>query len=118
MSSRQPSTDLDFELLDELRDIMGDDFVTLVQSWQRDAAMRVKAMGEALARADGETLRQLAHSLKGSSANLGAVHVAAACQDLERLGGERDMTGARARFDDLTSEVDAATAALGRYLTG
>lgn len=74
---------LDMELVGELKDIMAEGFVTLVDSYQRDSIQRLASMQDALLAEDRHQLRQLAHSLKGSSSNLGAVQVTALCIALE-----------------------------------
>jgi CheY-like chemotaxis protein/HPt (histidine-containing phosphotransfer) domain-containing protein len=48
---------------------------------------------DAVAGQNGEALRQAAHSLKSSSANLGATQLAAACKELEQRGRENNMQG-------------------------
>jgi len=51
---------------------------------------------------DGEALRQVAHSLKSSSANLGATQLAACCKELEQRGRDWCLEGVAA----LLAEVD------------
>lgn len=75
---------LDSELLGELRDIMADDFTRLVEAFIQDGKFRCEAMRAALQAGDGEQLRQLAHSLKGSSSNLGAHRLTGLCLELEQ----------------------------------
>lgn len=74
---------LDMELVTELREIMGEGFAVLVESYDRDAEQRLAALSAAVTALDRAALRQAAHSLKGSSSNLGAVSVAALCVELE-----------------------------------
>mgnify|MGYP000899868575 CR=1 FL=1 len=52
----------------------------------------LRQMREAVAAEDGEALRQAAHSLKSSSANLGATQLAAVCKQLEQRGREQRLT--------------------------
>jgi CheY-like chemotaxis protein len=49
----------------------------------------VQALREAVARQDPDALMRAAHSLKSSSANLGAVQLAAFCKELEQRGREK-----------------------------
>ncbi|MCB1768060.1 MAG: Hpt domain-containing protein, partial [Candidatus Competibacteraceae bacterium] len=49
-----------------------------------------------------EALRQVAHSLKSSSANLGATQLAACCKELEQRGRDWCLEGVAA----LLAEVD------------
>ena len=71
----------------------------------------VRALHEAGQRGDGEALREAAHNLKTSSANLGAVELAALCKEMEELGRQGRPEAARAlldRLDDAYQEVLAA----------
>jgi HPt (histidine-containing phosphotransfer) domain-containing protein len=59
--------------------------VELMELYLEDAARKLAAMRECSAGKDGRSLARLAHSLKGSSANLGACRAAALCDGLERI---------------------------------
>jgi HPt (histidine-containing phosphotransfer) domain-containing protein len=71
---------------------------------------------DAIASADPEALRQAAHSLKSSSANLGATRLAAACKELEQRGRERRLEGVAELLPTLETHYvrarDALTAEL------
>lgn len=56
---------------------------------------------EALAEGDGEDIARLAHSLKGSSANVGAQDVSEICRHLEKAAREGDLAAAGALADQL-----------------
>jgi len=60
--------------------------VELMGLYLEDASGKLAAMREELAERGGGSLGRLAHSLKGSSANLGARRVAALGEELERMG--------------------------------
>lgn len=112
---RAPMSDteiLDLSLVSELRDVMGDDFSALVASFQQDGERRIAAMREALAAADMEALRATAHSFKGSSGNVGAAQVAAACLAMEKAAQASNSSEAAAVLDSLDSRFQAALAAL------
>ena len=57
-------------------------------------------------------LRRAAHTLKGSSANLGISKVAATCAEIERLDGDNLPRQAAEIIERLQREVDKAGAAL------
>ena len=73
----------------------------------------LQQLREAVAAGDGEALRQAAHSLKSSSANLGAMPLAALCKELEQRGWERRLEDAAA----LLREVDSHYARVREALT-
>lgn len=57
--------------------------VELIDLYLTDASQRLKAMRMALTLKDADSLRAIAHSLKGSSSSLGASHLAGLCDELE-----------------------------------
>jgi PAS domain S-box-containing protein len=77
-----------------------------------DAASHVQAIREAVARGDAGTLRERAHSFKSASASLGALQVASACQDLERMGASRSLEAATVVTATLVTAFEQARAAL------
>lgn len=109
MKARAP---LDMELVGELKEIMAEGFVTLVESYQRDSAERLAAMQGALEAEDRAQLRQLAHSLKGSSSNLGAVKVAELCIALESHMAEAPAAELQGLLDALNEAYATAIEAL------
>lgn len=105
---------MDQELLSELQDIMGDDFARLVQSWQSDTRQRVVAMEQAISQRDAVQLRQVAHSLKGSSGNLGARGVVDVCIEMEKLANLKDLDAANAAMPTLRAAIASAEQELFR----
>ena len=73
-------------------------------------------MREAVAAEDGEALRQAAHSLKSSSANLGATQLAAVCKELEQRGRERRLADIAELLRELETRYRQAQDALNLEL--
>jgi two-component system sensor histidine kinase/response regulator len=72
----------------------------------------VQRLREALAQGDAAALCETAHSLKSSSANLGAAQLATLCKELEYRGREQRLEGAAALLTQLEVEYDQAREAL------
>jgi HPt (histidine-containing phosphotransfer) domain-containing protein len=72
----------DKELLNELFDI-----------YQEDFEIKRKALGEAIAASDITKIKEIAHSMKGSSGNISAKPLHAACLKLEVLAKENKTDG-------------------------
>jgi len=72
----------DKELLAELFDIYQEDFV-----------IKRKALGDAIAAKDIAKIKEIAHSMKGSSGNISAKPLHAACLQLEVLAKEGKTDG-------------------------
>ena len=80
---------LDQEALEILRDVMDDEFESLVHLYVRDSDERFPLMRNECAAADLEALRHTVHSFKGASSNICAPALAAQAQRIEdaaRLG--------------------------------
>ena len=92
-----PDEAVDARALAALRDLQGqgrpDLLAELMAIYLRDTPPRLAALHEAVVRADAEALRRAAHSIKGSSSQIGAVQVARLCADLEEQARTTDMGG-------------------------
>jgi HPt (histidine-containing phosphotransfer) domain-containing protein len=86
-------------------------FAHILSGFLADNRKSAETLNTALAAGDFETLRQLAHGLKGSAANIGAHDLRAAAHMLEeasRLGTSTTM--ARSQLEGLVRQVDSALA--------
>lgn len=66
---------------------------------------------------DSMQLRSAAHSLKSSSANLGADILAGLCQKMETMGKEGNLQGSDETFETLKMEYEAACNALNQEIS-
>jgi HPt (histidine-containing phosphotransfer) domain-containing protein len=78
---------IDRSVIEPLMGIPGDSepevLVELIDIYRRDSLGLADQVAQAVERADGEALRQVAHKLKGNSRVLGAWRVQDVCQALE-----------------------------------
>lgn len=74
---------IDNEQLAELKDVLEDEFGILISTYLADAKLRLQLIEQGLQNQDYEAVRLAAHSLKGASANLGALLLAELCEKLE-----------------------------------
>lgn len=75
------------------------------------AANGIEAL-QALEQKQGDSLRRAAHTLKGSSASLGAMTLASLCQELEALGKAGTMAGVAERIAQVETEYELVKIAL------
>lgn len=103
MSENTPDP-VDMERLREAS--MGDrDFEQiLLAAFVEEAEIQCREIAEAVRNGSQEALTSAAHSLKGSSANVGAEEVRRICAVLERLDPQADTDGARILAADLEME--------------
>ncbi|MCC4593628.1 response regulator [Xanthomonas campestris pv. cannae] len=82
--SAVPAPVLDIAVLDELRDVIGAASVTqIVELFLADAPLLIQRLEQAAATAQSDALREAAHTLKSSAANLGALALSAAALRIE-----------------------------------
>ena len=74
---------IDTEQLAELKEVLEDEFSVLIDTYLTDAKLRLNLIKNGIATQDYEAVRLAAHSLKGASANLGALVLAQICEKLE-----------------------------------
>ena len=107
---------LDQDVLANLRDLPGDGNDTLlgelIDLFAKDAPRRMVQLRLALEQGDARRVMQIAHSLKGSSANLGARDMAGICNQLEQRGHHGDLNGGHQLQDELEREYPRVLVAL------
>ncbi|MBW8877746.1 MAG: response regulator [Acidobacteria bacterium] len=101
---------LDPAYLDSLRrlgELTGRPLVQeIVARYLAETPRRLERLRDALLRADAEALTFVAHSLKGSSAQIGAVRVAALSDELEQKGKDADLGDAANLLAELERELE------------
>lgn len=107
---------LDEGLLEELRDILDEEFPVLVSTYVQDSTVRVQDMQAAHARGDTEALRKSVHSLKGASANLGLELLTDLCRELEEAVMAGRLDGMDIRLGRISEEQLRAAELLKGYL--
>jgi two-component system sensor histidine kinase/response regulator len=117
VASGDEAAQLDEARLSILRDLDDGDGVLLAsiaEEFLAEAQRQLDLLGEAVAEGDPQTVERAAHSIKGSSANLGATRLAELTGYLEALGRARALGGAAAVFDDVAVELERVRVALAR----
>jgi HPt (histidine-containing phosphotransfer) domain-containing protein len=102
---------IDRETLDRLLDITGGDVEfldELVDTYLEDGHAQVAAMQAGLASGVVEDLVRPAHTLKSSSANVGALQLAEACRELEAAARGGAVDDASGRVTAIAAAFDAA----------
>lgn len=111
-------------VIETLREVMEDNFTLLLNTFLTDSAARISALqaqcndrsAHSADRAD--SVRQLAHSLKGSCANLGAQQLVQHCQDLEHKAGLGQLEDIAANVGAIAAEFARVRTELQRFLAG
>ncbi|WP_343731426.1 response regulator [Duganella sp.] len=88
----------------------------VLQAFLRDTPQHLHTIQQAISAGDAGQLRKAAHSLKSSSANVGADALARHSKELEQLGRNNTTAGAAALLADMEHSFQAARQALGALL--
>jgi signal transduction histidine kinase/CheY-like chemotaxis protein/HPt (histidine-containing phosphotransfer) domain-containing protein len=91
LSTRAPSV-LDLRVLNELREVLGGEVDKIIAVYLEDAPRLIAQMERAAVNIDPIALRVAAHTLKSSSANVGAMTLSNAARDLEHAARDGTMT--------------------------
>jgi CheY-like chemotaxis protein/HPt (histidine-containing phosphotransfer) domain-containing protein len=100
---------IDIEFLDKIREYCGDedDIVPrLVELYLEDTPPRIVSLREAVGRTDVDEIKSIAHAMKGSSANIGALRMSALCAELESKDSSKDESA----IDELATEIEREVA--------
>ena len=107
---------LDELVLAELREIMGDDYLRLLQTYLESAPRLIADAHSAIANGDQKALLLSAHSLKSSSANVGANRLSQLAHDTERLARDGDLEEAQHSLEAVDAAFRSAEALLLEHL--
>ncbi|NIB43202.1 Hpt domain-containing protein [Pseudomaricurvus alkylphenolicus] len=106
---------VDTETLAMLKEVMEDDFNNLINTFLDDARQRLPLLREQLAASDYEALRRTAHSLKGSSSNLGAMPLSELCFQVEHRANEHQLSGVEGILQEIDAEFQQVSDILSQF---
>ena len=112
----KPEDHLDIVALKELKDIMEEEFDTLVATFIRDSSNKVEELADIIEAGDPDRLRKVAHSLKGSSSNVCAMPLSELARQLEQLGREGTLAGAADLLERLRDEFQQVATLLNNNI--
>ncbi len=104
--SESVQQDVDAEIFDlsvfnKLKQMFGDKFPTVIEKNIKNTMDNVARMEKAIQQKDLETLEGAAHSVKGTSAQFGAMQLSAAALEMEQLARDGDLEQASALLNDV-----------------
>lgn len=98
---------IDRKVLSDLQEVMEGGYLNLLETFLADSEERLRQLYKAR---NAEQLGQAAHSLKGSSSNMGAIRLAELCHELELRAGQSATDG----IARLVGEIDGEFAIVRR----
>jgi HPt (histidine-containing phosphotransfer) domain-containing protein len=106
---------VDQDVVEELRSMLGGEVDRLIDIFLEDTPRLVAALENAAVGPDYDALRDAAHSLKSSSANLGAMSLSAAAKRVELGAREKSLDRPAVAVALIANEFARARAALKAY---
>ena len=111
------STPVDVDNLNMLKELIGDDLKEILNAYLSTAPGLLNQIENAILSKNSEDLRLHAHSLKGSSANIGAHPLSQVSATLEQMGKDNDIgPQAEQTFNQIKNENTAVVAFLNSYM--
>ncbi len=112
----QPNDVLDMSVIAALREL-GDDgdqslFLELLELYVDDSTRQMERLEQSLHAGDVKLSERIAHTLKSSSANLGAMTVSKICFEIELLGRNQSAAGMSTLFESAREAHRSAVSAL------
>ncbi|MBD2568512.1 Hpt domain-containing protein [Anabaena lutea] len=107
---------LDAIALNELKDTICnnivEEFIQIIDSYLEDTPQRLRSLSNAIIQGNTKTLQLEAHSLKSSSAIVGAKNLSLLCKQLEKLGRDGNINDAVLLVSQAMAEYVQVEAAL------
>jgi histidine phosphotransfer protein HptB len=111
---------IDPEALENLRALNPDDGDAFLREiagiFLEDTPLRIAELDQSLAAGDASKFTRAAHSIKGSSSNLGAMTLRAAAEKLETQSKTSGLAGVAPLVEAVKEEFSRAHAELGRLI--
>ena len=97
---------IDLSALQELKEIMEDEFDELISVFISDGENQIETLRQAIDTSSSADIRRIAHTLKGSSSNLGITGLSELCKMLEYQAAEGQLGNAFELLDKIISEYE------------
>ena len=96
------------EQFEDMRDLLEEDFADLVQVYFTDAQQRIIKLRQAQQEEDNANGYELAHALKGASANLGTTQLMNLSSQLQELCREQRISESAQLIEVIAISLDSA----------
>jgi signal transduction histidine kinase/CheY-like chemotaxis protein/HPt (histidine-containing phosphotransfer) domain-containing protein len=120
-AGREPVSPLDQDQINDLRSLDdgdGEVFASIIEQFLAQADQGRRDLARLVEEGDAQALARAAHTLKGASANVGAVAVSAVCAELEAKAKLAGLDGAAGLVEQFACEMARAREALGLLMAG
>ena len=108
MTAKNNDEIVNTEQFEDMRDLLEEDFADLVQVYFTDAQQRIIKLRQAQQEADNANGYELAHALKGASANLGTTQLMNLSSQLQELCREKRISESVQLIEDIVIALNNA----------
>jgi HPt (histidine-containing phosphotransfer) domain-containing protein len=99
------NTAIEIDTFQQLSADLGEEFISeLVETYCTETPELIASLQKAFNDQDSETFRRIAHSIKSSSASLGAMRLSEQARELEMIGKSGDLAQAAGKLENLEAE--------------
>ena len=109
---------IDMNVINELRDVMEEEFTSVIESYLSNVPPLYSELRNAAVAEDVAGMVNPAHSLKSSSANVGAMTVSETAKTIEMAARNNDGATAKSAFEQLNQVLPTAVKALKAIVQG
>lgn len=104
------------EQFEDMRDLLEEDFADLIQVYMTDSQQRVASLRIAQQENDNTNGFEIAHALKGASANLGTTQLVNLSSQLQKLCCEHRISEQTALIEDIAVALQRAEQEINQRL--
>jgi len=116
--SAADSAILNLDTFNTLKKLFGDRFSSVVEQHTNNSSENVNCVEQALQQDDLETLERVAHSLKGASAQFGAIRLNRLAAEIEVLAKNGALDSIRLKYDELRFAQEQVANVMSNLLDG
>lgn len=99
---------LDAETLDALREIMGENFNLIIETFLSSSEGLIEDLKNGFSTMDFSVINKAAHPLKSSSRQVGAIDLATCAEKIEHLAADENADGLEALFAECQKQYSEA----------
>ncbi len=103
---------LDRQVLETVREVLEDLFPETIEMFLHETSARLEGIQKALVQQDLQTVSQIAHTMKGSSGNIGAMRFSELCQHLMSVSETGVLADTTLQVVQIATEFSRVRAAL------
>jgi len=107
---------LDIDALNELKEMLEDEFNDLIETYKLDMSQKAETLSDEISGLNDDSIRKLAHSMKGASLNIGVLQFSDLCSRLEEDAKSNRQTNYVSHLQLINQELQAVFLELDSFI--